>query len=474
MITPPAAARRRARAAALALALAATTPALGRGGARADPRVQWHTRASGPVTILYRPGDEAVAARVAATAGDDWRDLVAQLGGLDEAPDVRLHRDVADLRSAQPLAREVNGEWIVPPRPRRAVSVLAPSGADDAALAAAVHAALARHLVAERSAGRMPDALAEGLVRYLAPPSDAAADRTAAGVAALRAAAAADAVPTWTALVDGGPEVDPSLAPSAARAIVQFLAERGGVEGLVAWPARSASADGWRQAMEATFGAPPARLEAEWRAWLPAYLDHDWRRNALYDEALDGAEALLREGRFAAAATRLDGIAGYARRAGADVAARHDALAARAAAGRVAFEGLDAARAALGAGDYAVALARAEVARDGLQALGLATPQAAAAQLADRARAGARAAADLAAAERAPAWGALGARRAAGAAADDFARLGADLALDRALALRAALARRLAPLGLALVALGALCLVDAWHRRRGLEGVLGA
>lgn len=462
-----------------ALLLAASSAAAGAlGRARADT---WVERGVGELLLRYRPGDEAAADAAAAHVADHWRDLSAWLGApAGEAPIVRLHATAEDLAAAQPLAREVGGDWLVPSRPRRELSVLVPrpagSGAggpfDAQALDAAVHAALARHQVAGAAQGRLPDAFQEGIVRFLALPTEAAATDAAAGVAVLRAAAAAGELPSWSALAAPGGLYDaPELALAASRSIAHYLAERGGVAALSRLPAGAAAGGSWTAALEALFGAPPERLDAGWRAWLPGYLDHGWRWHVLYDGGLDDAERRIAAGDYDGAASQLEAVAGHAARAGGAVAARHADLAARADAGRRAVADAEEAEARLEAGEYAEAARAAASARDRLADLGLATPEAAAAEILERARAGGRAAARLARAESAPGWAALAARRDADAAARDLARLGGDLAARHALAVRARLDGLLQPVGVALCVVGAAAVADAWRRRR--QGVAG-
>jgi len=450
------------------------------GVAKADT---WIERPVDGLVLRFRPGDEAAADAAALHVADHWRDLGALFGAPPGAPPiVRLHPTPDDLVAAQPLAIEVGGEWLVPSRPRRELSVLVPRPAgggagtalDAALLDGAVHAALARHLVADAARGHLPEALQEGIVRFLAPPSEAESARTATGIATLRSALAVGGVVPWAVLAaPAGLYEQPELALAESRAIAHFLAERRGVTALARLPAGAAEAAGWRTALEAGFGASPERLEAEWLAWLPGYLDHGWRWHALYDGALEAAEAAIARGDYAGAAVQLAGLGGHAERSGGDVAARHARLSALALDGERAMGDVAQARAQLDRGDYAEAAAAAERARERLEGLALPTPAAVAAQLLARARRGALASARLAKAEAAPAWAALGARRDADAAARDLAALGGDLAARHALTVRRVFDRLLQPLGALVVALGVVVTADALRRRQRPGSALG-
>lgn len=432
----------------------------------------WEATDTRHFRILATRDGAAAREPLAARADGILEGLVAVFGPLPGAEPLtlRLFADPAAYRLARPLAPADTAASVRPGG--RGIDLdlaaaragLAPGTADQAGLDRALRHALTLLIAGRMSDDRLPDGFAAGLARFMEGPPAEAESARAAGVARLREARDRHALHAWADLnAPGAAYLDPPLAGPQNLSIVHFLVATRGFAPLAAFLRGVAAAPGWRHAMEQAYGQPPLALEAEWLAWLPAYLDGGWRRHPLYDLDPGPAEALIARGDYAGAAAQLRGMGALHGGAGpAEEALRR--LLERAEAGRAARESLSEAGAALSDGAYPQALAGAEAALAVLEDLGDAEGAALARALAERARIGIEAGAALRRAERLPAWRALQARPAALAAAEGFARIGNDLAAERARSRLEALDKRLAPAGWALLVLGVLVL--AWNLRR--------
>lgn len=463
------------KAALSAIALGLVLPRLAAAQDGARP-ARWAESTTRHFAILAEPGAEAARDHYTARADGTYEALAALFGAtLDTPITLRLFASSDGYRAAHPLSVVVDDLVVRGRRGRREIDLAplpaAPAGqVGDPATQAGLDNALRRelaHLFATRlSDDRLPAGFREGIALYLEQPGESRAP----GVARLRGAWQEDRLPSWSDVsAPGAVYADPAIMLPQTLSIVHFLVAARGFPKLLDFARASATAPGWRNALETTYARPPVALEADWRAWLPSYLDGGWRQHALYVRDLAPAEALLGRGDYAAAEAQLTGalaLLGGTDPAGAEGAR---ALLARAASGRVARARVDAARAALAAGDYGTASVEAAAARGDLAALGDADGARLAGEVAERAGIGVVATAALARSERLPAWRMVEARHAAYQAAEGFGRVGNDVAAARARARVAALDDRLAPAGWGLSLLGAGLL--GWNaRRRRLDG----
>ncbi|MCB9176202.1 MAG: hypothetical protein H6648_03510 [Caldilineae bacterium] len=439
----------------------------------------WLEQDGQAIAIVYPAGAEPFRDYFAERADAIYGQLSSAFADALELPvTLRLYRDDAAFLAANPLFVEVGGVLAQARRGRREVAISLPRalGASDPPapipgqleprLDNALRLELAYLFVAHASADRLPAGFQSGLAQYLLQPSEA----TASGVARLRDARDAAALHDWSALNAAGAEyLDPALAQPESLAIVHFLVERQGFARLLEFVRANASAAGWREALEDSYGMPPSQLAAEWEAWLPRYLDGGWRQHALYSADLGSAEDLMRRGDFAAAAMQLsstvsllesiDPVAAEAARE--RLSDAEAGLAARRRAGEAA--------AALQAGRYAEAAEDGEAALEGLTRLGDEPGSAYATALLERARMGVAAEADLDRARRLPAWRVAEARQAGHRAMQGFAKIGNTAAAGRARDRVVELDRRQAPLGWALTLVG-LALIARSLRRRLATG----
>jgi len=136
-------------------------------------------------------------------------------------------------------------------------------------------------------------------------------------------------------------------------AVTAFLVERYTFAKMREFLTISARSSGYRSALERTYAATPDELERQWRDWLPSYLAGGYKRNALTAYDLTGAEALLRQGRYAEAKTELQTAIEWLRTTEqTDVLLQAEELLTRGEAGLRADTLAGDARVALEAGDY--------------------------------------------------------------------------------------------------------------------------
>lgn len=430
--------------------------------------VSWLETRDPGIVVLYGAGDDAVRDSARAAVQPVYEALSGAFETeLPEPLTLRIHPTTASYMQSNPLLVATDGLLAGTRRGRREIEIVAPPvGAGRAKyLDHQLRREVARLLVTEASDDRLPDGLLDGASRFLERPSEA----NAGEVARLRDAFSREGLYRWTEIASpGSAYLDPRVAQPESRSIVHFLVDTYGFATFRRFLATSAEAASWRIALESAYSAAPDKLESAWLRWLPAYLDGGWRRHPLYSTDLAGVEALIRAGDFAGAEERLAVAAPLLAAEDPDAGAHAEALLVQARSGTDAVSQLADAAASLDAGDYGAAASGASSAQRALAALGQDDAALAAGEVARRAQIGIAAAADLRRASQLPAWRATEARLHASAAADGFALLGNDAAVDRANSLVEGVDRRLVPAGYALIVMGGLLLV--WNLRRRLTG----
>ncbi|MCC7019453.1 MAG: hypothetical protein IT332_06850 [Ardenticatenales bacterium] len=425
----------------------------------------WLVDVGPSVSIAYRPETAAAAAALRPRLGA----AVAALGdafgaSLPEPFTIRLYASDGAYGADHPLARKVGGSWVEEHRPRREASLVAPFTADGSvdvnALEVSVRYALAHQLLAHASNGRLPSGLQEGMARLMTPPSG----ETQTGVAALRSAMDTGTLIGWTALIGpGSAYVQPEVGVPESLSIAVFLVRDRGFDCIRDVAHASAGDVPFRTVFQAACGVSFAEAEAAWMAWLPRYVDGGWRDSPLFSPDLGPARQLLAEGEEAAVVPLLRAV--VAANSGGPLAVDAGTMLARAEAGAAAQAALATAQAALAAGDYAAARRSAAEAGERAAPVGASGALERAAALDARGAEGLAAARDLDRATRLPAWQWVAARRAAHRAAILYARLGNDLAAQRAVAVRTSLDRRAAPFAWLAVLAGVGILAHAGRRR---------
>jgi hypothetical protein len=159
-------------------------------------------------------------------------------------------------------------------------------------------------IVAEMTADTLPVGFHEGVAQYLEKPIPREQEQI---VRRLRQAMVTNSLMTWADLnAPGGAYSNPDIAYPQSLSIVAFLVDRYGFGKLVEFLKAAASSPGYRSALETAYGVSADQLEAQWRDYLPEYLDRRYQINALYAYDLAPARTLLQQGAYTAAKEELE------------------------------------------------------------------------------------------------------------------------------------------------------------------------
>lgn len=416
----------------------------------------WRERRTERFAILYADGDQATAERYAGFVDGIYDEVSAIFGHQTSTPiSLRLYPSLERYQEANPLARGMSGVVAHADYRRHELVVVLPQTESQTPeeVQNNIRHELTHLVAAELSDDRLNVGFQEGLAQYVERPAPELETR----IALLQRAYDQDRLLSWSDL-DNRDTVyrNPEVSYPESLSMVAFLVERYSFAKLRELLAVAARSSGYRSALERTYGVTPDELERQWREWLPGYLAGGYQRNALAAYDLSGAEALLRQGRYAQAQSELQTAIEFLRTTEQDaVLQQAQDLLARSAAGLQAEELARQARASLEAADYDRAADLVAQARQSYAALGDQRQQAvldAYAQRAERGRSAAAAldqALALARTLRYPQ-----ARAAADLAAADFLALGDGARASQAQALRAFLDQRQSLLGAALLLLG--------------------
>jgi hypothetical protein len=429
------------------------------GPARAQAGVDWRERPTAKFTILHAAGAEAEAERYAGFVDVIYDDIAAAFSFQTATPlTLRLYPTSESYYLVNPAARSVPGVVAHADFRRRELVVIVERTLQqtEEEVRNNVRHELTHIVAGDLSENRLNTGFQEGVAQYM----ERASRELESKIVALRAARDQGRLLPWSAF-DQREQIyaDPTLGYPQTLSVVAFLVDREGFARLRQFLEISARSSGFRSALERAYGVSPADLEAEWRDWLPSYLDGGYRSNALevYDPRYAGE--LLAQGRYLDAEADL--LAGLDRAQknpelyGPDLIATMEDLIAEARGGMRADELAEDARRALEQADYERAAELVGLARTAYATLGDSRQEAVLAEYEARVSRGLRASEQLvAAAELARALRYPQARAAADDAASEFAALGDQLRLGNAAALRQSLDSRQRLAGLVLLTVG--------------------
>ena len=217
------------------------------------------------------------------------------------------------------------------------------------------------------SDGNLTAGFQEGIAQYLEKPTD----RAEYDPSLLQQALEQNRLLTWAQL-DQSEAVyrDPQVAYPQSLSIVSFLIERYGLANFLEFLEVSAQEPGYRSALEAAYDKSPELLEAEWRAYLPEYIEGHWQINAIYAYDLSTVIELVEKAAYSDAEARLAEIVVLLEATDQiETLTQAEALLAKSRQGQAAGALTSEARAALQAGQYSLAIEKGNQALTAYEAL---------------------------------------------------------------------------------------------------------
>lgn len=425
-------------------------------GSIALAQTTWVEQRTTNFLIIYTPDDATIADRYAPIIDDLYNELSTIFDFRPVTPlTLRLYPNSNAYFAANPAARNVPGVIAHADFRRREVVVIVERARlqDEVAQLNNLRHELTHIFAAELSDGKLNVGLQEGIAQYMELPGP---DRDGK-LAILRALWQRNELWPWAVLDDRNAIYgQPELSYPQTWSIVTFLIERDGFDRFRQFLTTLAESSGYRLAITDVYGVSTTTLEAEWRTWLPGFLqiEADQMRTVSID--LEPVQQLIAAGDYEAAlreAERLRTIADE------ETQPTLAALQAQAQTGLRANQLTVAARTALLQGEYEQAERLIGQAEQAYREIGDQRQMTILAEYRARVARGLQASEALRrASEQARQFDLAGASANAETAAREFAALGDEVRRDNALALRRSLAAQQRTIAVALLFLGAAVL----------------
>jgi len=266
----------------------------------------WRERPTKYFAILYIDGDQATSERYAGFVDAIYDEVAAIFGHRTEVPiTLRLYPSLARYQDANPLARGLTGVVAHADFRRHELVVVLPQteAQTPEEVKNNIRHELTHLVAAELSDDRLNVGFQEGLAQYVERPAPELETR----INQLQRTFDQDLLLPWSDLDDRDSVYQqPDISYPESLSVVAFLVERYSFAKMREFLTITARSSGYRSALERAYAATPDDLERQWRARLPSYLAGGYKRNALSAYDLTGAEALLRQGRYAEAKTELE------------------------------------------------------------------------------------------------------------------------------------------------------------------------
>lgn len=427
----------------------------------------WRELRTSHFAILYTRGDQATAETYKSFVDGIYDETSAIFGHHAATPlTLRLYPTWESYVAVNPLARGMQGIVAHADYQRHEVVVVVSQTArqNGTEVENNIRHELTHIIASDLSDNRLNVLFQEGIAQYV----EHAAPELETRIRLLQSALDNDRLLRWSDLDDrqifyGESEV----AYPQSLSIVAFLIENYSFASFREFLTTSAKSSGYRSALERSYNSSADQLEAAWRAWLPSYIAGGYQRNAVTAYDLSRAEQLLKESRYAEAASELKtAIEWLQTTEQRDVLMQAQALLERSESGQRALGLATEARAALEQFDYVRSQGLIDQARQAYSTIGDATQSAVLDAYAARAVRGQQASQMLLEA-RGLAGGLryLEARDATDRATAAFVALGDEQQVAEARALRGALDQRQSLLGGLLLALGCGGLIASFWRR---------
>jgi hypothetical protein len=297
------------------LLLLALAPGLLFGGARpaAAAPEDWIEVTVGRFVVLYSATateDRSEAALLYGQAADGVYDQFARLYG-PEPPlpiNIRLYENVEQFITLNavvpPLAPGVFHTHVG----TREIALVAPFPFDF--LNATTVNNVMRHelnglFLSSLSSGNVPPGLEVGVNQYVETPGPQIDQARSQLLSAL----ADGLLLPWPELFESmAVHVDREVAYPQSLSVAAFLIDSYGYGALVQMVRATAAGQGYRSAFAEVYGQPMDRLQEEWVAYLPQYIETRYQYNALFNYDLAPFQAAIDAGAFAQAARGLDEV----------------------------------------------------------------------------------------------------------------------------------------------------------------------
>ncbi len=427
----------------------------------------WLERTTDYFTILYQPGSEADAEAYAGFVDTIYDEMANLFQHRVQTPvTLHLYPTFESYYEVNPTARDMGGIVAHADFRRRSLAVVLPQTEQQTPdeIQNNIRHELTHIIASDLSANQLNTGFQEGIAQYVEIPT-AELERKKS---LLERALQDNNLINWS-LFDDREQVysSPEMSYPQSLSVVTFLVDTYSFDRFREFLIATAQSSGYRSALEQTYGVSASNLEAQWREWLPSYVDGSYHENAGASYDLAYPRQLLAQGRYAEAQSELEQAIEWLKTTPQqELVTEAESLLAVSRAGQQAEQMATEAREALVAGDYERAARLVGQSRDGFAALGDTHREQVLMVYLARAERGLRAngqlerAAELVRTLRLPE-----ARDSAETAAAEFAVLGDTSRMDQALELRRSVDTMQRLAGLTLVTLGMIgVIVSLWGR----------
>jgi hypothetical protein len=324
---------------------------------RADAqRPEWQEKRTAHFAITHVAAQRDEGERYARFVDEVYTDLSAIFGLSISTPvTLRLFPDEQSYVAVNPLAARMPGviAHATSGRGRReiAIAVERTRGLPEEMIVNNVRHELTHLIIAQMTDDNLPVGWHEGVAQYLERPVQREQEQI---IRRLRQARSTNGFLSWADLnAPGGAYSNAEIAYPQSYSMVAFLVDRYGFAKLVEFLKAMPQSAGYRSALETVYGVSADQLEAQWKDYLPEFIEGRYRINALYAYDLAPARALLAQGAYTAVKEDVERAVHLLRTTNqTERLAEAEAMLARAERGIAAGQIVAAARAALEARDY--------------------------------------------------------------------------------------------------------------------------
>ncbi len=260
--------------------------------------------------VIDTMGDDGEAQRYAGFVEGVYDDMTAIYGYAVPTPVIlRLYPDDASYISANPLAARLPGVVAHATsgngRHEISIDVRRTRGMTQEAVVNNVRHELTHLILSDLSGDNLPVGWHEGIAQYSEKPLPGEAEQN---VRQLRRAAQVGHLMGWDELnAPGGAYSNPTIAYPESLSMAAFLVDRYGFDRLVTFVKTMAKTPDARTALEKTYNTPADKLEANWQAYLPDYIDTRYTVHALYAYDMAPMRGFLDTKNYAAAKREAEG-----------------------------------------------------------------------------------------------------------------------------------------------------------------------